>query len=81
MPEGNLLGGPIVHLSWAPTQTSDLAIIDAVGRITIVNFGTNINRPSTQRKWETDSTDDLNSVVGTYWLNTLPTHKNQVGCD
>ncbi|KAH8201562.1 hypothetical protein TruAng_004254 [Truncatella angustata] len=65
VPEGDLIGGPIMHLSWAPTQTSDLAIIDATGRVAIVNFSININRPSTHR---------------TYWLNTLPTHRNSVTC-
>lgn len=78
VPEGSLLGGPIVHLAWSPTQTSDLAIIDAVGRVLIVNFSTNVNRPTTQRRWDEDSTDDLNAVVGTFWLNILPTHRNQV---
>ncbi|KAK9777004.1 putative Mediator of RNA polymerase II transcription subunit 16 [Seiridium cardinale] len=77
VPDGDLSGGPIVHLSWAPTQTSDLAIIDTVGRVSVVNFPTNVNRPATLRKWDADSTDDLNAVVGTYWLNTLPTHRNQ----
>lgn len=77
VPEGSLLGGPIVHLAWSPTQTSDLAIIDAVGRVLIVNFSTNVNRPTTQRRWDEDSTDDLNAVVGTFWLNILPTHRNQ----
>lgn len=75
VPEGSSLGGPIVHLAWAPTQTSDLAIIDAVGRVSIVSFSTNVNRPATQRKWDDDSTDDLNAVVGTFWLNLLPSHR------
>ncbi|KAH8676246.1 RNA polymerase II mediator complex subunit Sin4 [Xylariales sp. PMI_506] len=74
-PWQNLAGGPIVHLTFAPTQSSELAVIDAVGRVSIVNFGTNVNRPSILRRWDSDPVDDLNAVVGTYWLNTFPTHR------
>ncbi|KAI0126017.1 RNA polymerase II mediator complex subunit Sin4 [Xylariales sp. AK1849] len=75
-PWQDLAGGPIVHLSWAPTQTSELAIIDAVGRVTIVNFSTNVNRALPARRWDSDPVDDVNAVVGTYWLNTFPSHRN-----
>ncbi|KAK8872909.1 RNA polymerase II mediator complex subunit Sin4 [Apiospora arundinis] len=72
----NLSGGPIVHISWAPTQTSELAVIDAAGRVMILNFSTNLNKmhpPS--RRWEADPLDDLHAVVGTYWMNPMPSHR------
>ncbi|ORY62102.1 RNA polymerase II mediator complex subunit Sin4 [Pseudomassariella vexata] len=69
------LVGPLAHLSWAPTPNPQLAVIDSVGRVLILNFSPNLNRPSTARRWETDAVDDLNAIVGTYWLNTMPAHK------
>ncbi|KAI1859795.1 hypothetical protein JX265_010244 [Neoarthrinium moseri] len=77
-PWQNLAGGPIVHLAWAPTQGSELAIIDAVGRVLMVNFGTNVNTPSpAARSWDKDPLDDTNAVVGTYWLPSYPAHRGQ----
>lgn len=73
-----LLGGPIVHLSWAPTSISELAIVDAVGRVAILNFMTNLNSPSLVRRWDSDPVDDLHAVVGSYWLNTTPMVKGLV---
>ncbi|KAI1077092.1 RNA polymerase II mediator complex subunit Sin4 [Whalleya microplaca] len=70
-PWPNLPGGPIVHLIWGPAA-SELAIIDAVGRVLILNFNSNLNRPSLTRRWESDPQDDLHAVVGTYWLQTPP---------
>ncbi|KAI1807196.1 mediator complex, subunit Med16 [Daldinia bambusicola] len=66
-PWESLPGGPLVHLSWGP-GTPELAIIDAVGRVCILNFASNINRPTPSRRWESDPIDDLQAVVGTYWL-------------
>ncbi|RYP53448.1 hypothetical protein DL768_001593 [Monosporascus sp. mg162] len=72
-PWPNLAGGPLVHLSWGPAVTSsELAVIDAVGRVLIFNFGLNLNRPTLTRRWDTDPIDDLHAVVGTYWLNLVP---------
>ncbi|KAI1775011.1 RNA polymerase II mediator complex subunit Sin4 [Hypoxylon cercidicola] len=70
-PWGNLPGGPLVHLSWGPSN-SELAVIDAVGRVLIFNFNANINRPALTRKWDHDPVDDLHAIVGTYWLHNLP---------
>lgn len=73
-PWQNLIGGPIVHLSWSPTSTSsELAVIDAVGRVLILNFSTNLNRPVIVRRWDADPIDDIHAIVGTLWLNTFPT--------
>ncbi|KAI1337449.1 RNA polymerase II mediator complex subunit Sin4 [Xylariaceae sp. FL0016] len=70
-PSANFIGGPIVHLTWSPAN-SDLAVIDIVGRVTILNFNNELNRPMLHRSWDGDPVDDLHSVVGTYWLNPLP---------
>ncbi|KAF7557671.1 hypothetical protein G7046_g5986 [Stylonectria norvegica] len=63
---------PLVHLAWAGTSSPDLAIIDAVGRVTIVSFSICLNNPYGIRSWDADSIDDMHAVVGAYWLNTLP---------
>ncbi|CCC10210.1 unnamed protein product [Sordaria macrospora k-hell] len=60
--------GPIVHLAWSNTQAPELAVVDAVGRITILNLTIMLNRPFITRKWDADSVDDLRAVVGCYWL-------------
>lgn len=70
-PWTNLPGGPLVHLSFGPAN-SELAIIDAVGRVLILNFNANLNRPSLSRRWDQDPVDDLHAIVGTYWLHTMP---------
>jgi len=78
-PSTSFPGGPITHLTWSPTNTaSELAVIDSVGRTSIFNFSTNLNRPSRVRGWDTDPVDDLHAVVGTYWLNLMPTHASKV---
>lgn len=60
---------PIVHLAWAPTQQSELAIIDAFGRVCLLNLPVHLNKATyTPRKWDNDAQDDLQSVVGCYWL-------------
>ncbi|KAK1776186.1 mediator complex subunit 16-domain-containing protein [Copromyces sp. CBS 386.78] len=58
--------GPIVHLAWS--NTHELAVVDAVGRITILNLTIMLNRPFITRKWDGDPVDDLHAVVGCYWL-------------
>ncbi|KAI0543058.1 RNA polymerase II mediator complex subunit Sin4 [Xylaria digitata] len=70
-PWQNLNGGPIVHLSWGPAS-SELAVIDAVGRVLLLNFNSDLNRPLISRRWDGDTIDDLQTIVGTYWLNQLP---------
>ncbi|KPM43886.1 hypothetical protein AK830_g2704 [Neonectria ditissima] len=63
---------PIVHLAWAGTSTPDLAVIDSIGRVTIVSFSIALNHPYLQRKWDTDSIDDMHGVMGAYWLGIAP---------
>ncbi|KAI2466218.1 RNA polymerase II mediator complex subunit Sin4 [Annulohypoxylon bovei var. microspora] len=70
-PWASLPGGPLVHLSWGPSN-SELAIIDAAGRVLILSFNANLNRPTLSRRWDSDSIDDAQAIVGTYWLQNLP---------
>ncbi|OAA61254.1 RNA polymerase 2 mediator complex subunit [Niveomyces insectorum RCEF 264] len=65
-------GGPIVHLAWAATGHPELAVIDAVGRVSILAFTLSLNRPFPLRSWELDPVDDLHAVVGCYWLPLIP---------
>ncbi|CZT50349.1 uncharacterized protein RSE6_11318 [Rhynchosporium secalis] len=64
-------GGPLKHLSWSPTG-SDLAVIDAAGRVTILSMFSGLNKSGMSRLCQNDSADDLNGVVGCYWLNQAP---------
>lgn len=66
---------PLVHLVWANTSSPDLAIIDAVGRVSIVSFSISLNHPFLQRKWDTDPVDDVHAVVGAYWLSITPSNQ------
>ena len=68
-------GGPIAHLAWAATGSPELAIIDSVGRISLLTFSMSLNRPYQLRSWDADPVDDLNAVVGCYWLPLIPQSK------
>lgn len=63
---------PLVHLSWSSTSIPELAIIDAVGRVALLTFSIALNRPYFFRKWDADPVDDLNAIVGCYWLSLTP---------
>lgn len=65
-------GCPITHLAWSTTSAPELAIIDSVGRVTILPFSLTLNHPSIGRRWDADMTEDLHSVVGCYWLPLIP---------
>ncbi|KAK0128828.1 mediator complex subunit [Cadophora gregata] len=67
----SLEGCPLKHLAWSPTG-SDLAVIDAVGRITILSIYSSINKPALSRPCHLDPIDDLHAVVGSFWLNQAP---------
>ncbi|KAK8126437.1 uncharacterized protein PG998_002196 [Apiospora kogelbergensis] len=60
-----------------PTRcvTSELAVIDAAGRVLILNFNSNLNKMHPSRKWDADPVDDLHAIVGTYWMNPIPSHR------
>lgn len=66
---------PLVHLEWSTANTPDLAVIDAVGRVTIAVFPCALNRPFT-RTCDNDAVDDRHAVVGCHWL---PVVSPQVG--
>lgn len=62
-------GAPFVHIAWGPQGSTELAAIDALGRITILSFSTVLNRPyPVVRRWDADVADDLHAIVGCYWL-------------
>lgn len=62
-------GGPLKHLSWGPNG-SDIAVIDAAGRVAILSVFSTLNKPTLSRLGQGDPSDDLHAVVGSYWLNT-----------
>lgn len=72
----SLDGGPLKHLCWSPTG-SELAVIDATGRVTILAIFSSLNKPTLSRPCQTDPTDDLHGVVGCYWLNLSPYPPNR----
>ncbi|CAJ2513288.1 Uu.00g014070.m01.CDS01 [Anthostomella pinea] len=72
-PWASLAGGPIVHLHWSPAN-SELAVVDAVGRVLILNFNADLNNSREARKWDGDAIDDLHAVVGSHWLNPIPSN-------
>ena len=64
--EGSLLE----HLAWSPSG-ADLAVVDAMGRVTILDFHETIvcNQMKASRSCLTDQEDDLSAVSGLFWLN------------
>ncbi|KAK1241472.1 hypothetical protein MKX08_001446 [Trichoderma sp. CBMAI-0020] len=68
-------GIPLVHLEWGSTNIPELAVIDAVGRVIIVNFAISLNHPFVTRKYDTDPIDDANAVVGAHWLAVAPSNQ------
>ncbi|KAL7786186.1 mediator complex, subunit Med16 [Trichoderma ceciliae] len=70
-------GIPLVHLEWGSTNIPELAIIDAVGRVVIVSFSISLNHPFITRKYDTDTIDDANAVVGTHWLAVAPPNQQK----
>ncbi|KAL7945985.1 mediator complex, subunit Med16 [Trichoderma barbatum] len=70
-------GIPLVHLEWGTANVPELAIIDAVGRVVIVSFSISLNHPFVTRKYDTDSIDDANAVVGAHWLAVAPQNQQK----
>jgi len=73
--------GPLKHLAWSPTG-SELAVIDNLGRVTILGIFASLNKPSSPiiRSCQTDAADDLHRIVGCYWLNQAPYPANRPVC-
>ncbi|KAG5938554.1 hypothetical protein E4U53_007984, partial [Claviceps sorghi] len=68
---------PLVHLEWGPTNSPELAVIDAAGRVAVVTFGISLNHPFLTRKWDTESVDHLHAVSGCYWLPVSPPNQQR----
>jgi mediator of RNA polymerase II transcription subunit 16 len=69
---------PLVHLEWSGTNTPELAVIDSVGRVTLMNFSISLNSPFVSRRWEGDNIDDVNAVVGCHWLPVAPSNQQVI---
>jgi mediator of RNA polymerase II transcription subunit 16, fungi type len=65
---------PIVHLSWSHLGT-DLAVIDAAGRLMIFTLYLVLDRMNAARTHLTDHEDELSAIVGMHWLSILPHEK------
>lgn len=61
-------GQKLTHLSWSPTG-SELAVVDANGRISVLIMSLAMNNILVLRSPSKDLEDDLNAPVGMYWLN------------
>lgn len=66
---------PLVHLEWGTTNSPELAVIDAVGRVAIVSFAISLNHPFVTRKWDADVIDDIHAITGCYWLAVAPSNQ------
>ena len=71
---------PLVHLAWATTGNPEIAIFDSAGRVTILVFSTAVNKSFQVRKWDADPIDDLNAIVGCYWLSLMPQGRQVSDC-
>jgi hypothetical protein len=66
---------PLVHLEWGVTNTPELAVIDAAGRVAVVTCSVALNNLYLTRKWDNDSIDDMHAVVGCHWLAAAPSNQ------
>lgn len=62
-------GNMLVHLSWNETG-SELAVVDASGRISIYSISIALNSITGLRQASFDSGDEGSQVVGLMWLNS-----------
>lgn len=61
-------GQQLIYLSWNPLGT-ELATVDALGRISIFTMAIAINRLNPTRPGTSDQEDDLGAIVYLTWLN------------
>jgi mediator of RNA polymerase II transcription subunit 16, fungi type len=60
---------PILQLEWNQSGT-DLTLVDAVGRVTIINASSMaLNETAVVRSATLDREDELSQVLTMYWLN------------
>jgi hypothetical protein len=63
-------GQQLCHLSWNPSGSAcELVVVDVLGRISILNIGSAINKLVVTRVPTRDQEDDLNAIAGMVWLN------------
>lgn len=68
----NFDGGPVKHLTWSPSG-SDLALIDACGRVSILGIFSSLNKPAVIARYgQSDPAEDQLAVVGCAWLSPMP---------
>jgi hypothetical protein len=65
---------PLQHVCWSPNG-SDLAVIDASGRISIFTMTNSLNKPNLAKNGFIEPADDLHAVAGAYWLNLFPVQR------
>lgn len=63
------LGQQLLHLCWNETG-SDLAVLDASGRISILSIPAALNSLGVSRQTVVDPPDDGSQVVGMMWMNS-----------
>ncbi|KAK2596175.1 Mediator of RNA polymerase II transcription subunit 16 [Conoideocrella luteorostrata] len=68
---------PLVHLEWGTTNSPELAVMDAAGRVAIVSFAISLNHPFITRKWEADAVDEFHAIAGCYWLPVAPSNQQK----
>jgi mediator of RNA polymerase II transcription subunit 16, fungi type len=62
---------PILQLEWSQSG-SDLALVDAAGRITIVHaYSMALNEAAVVRLATLDREDELGQILSIYWLNSM----------
>ena len=67
------------HVAWSPAG-SELAAIDSAGRVSILSIFSSNNKPIMARHARSDPIDDLQRIVGCYWLNVAPFPANRSVC-
>ena len=67
---------PFVHISWGHIGT-DLAVLDAAGRIFIFTNMYALGRMMMTRVSTIDQEDEMGAVVGMHWLSITP-HQQRV---
>lgn len=60
---------PLVHIDWGVTNSPELAVVDAAGRVALLTFAVTLNSPFSQKKFDVEPINSLNAVVATHWLS------------
>lgn len=65
-------GRQLAHISWNHNGL-ELLVADTYGKLSIFSIFIAVNRFVTSKAWPNDPEDDLNTLVGTTWLNAKKT--------